>query len=323
MKHQIFLLTFSVCILANSAWSQPVPSIDENIPFLVTFGKEANKSWGDDDNCQIFFFMVPANQKEPVYIRVYDPDIGGKFDEQRGVFNTKVSITVYGGTGIYSDKEVENKDPEGNYRNGNILARKIFGFSSKYDDKWYTFGPFNPAEGELKPDLGGLLFKVIVEGTSGDDGNLYQFYFSTEPDRNNSIEGGNAFTFEYSFRLNADPGMITHIYPFVNSSVVAVKQHNFDFDNDCYIRIVSIAKKGVRVRMSNEGVWAASHHKIEEREKNTSLDLQMIKTGKKGNNNVVFYMTNQYGEYLPFYSLPIGGVPKYNYQIGVKQISRN
>jgi len=35
---------------------QPVPGKDENIPFLVTFGKDGKTSWGDADFYQIFFF---------------------------------------------------------------------------------------------------------------------------------------------------------------------------------------------------------------------------------------------------------------------------
>jgi hypothetical protein len=34
---------------------------------------------------------------------------------------------------------------------------------------------------------------------------------------------------------------------------------------------------------------------------------------------MVFYITNQYGELMPFYTVPIGGVPKYKYKIGVKR----
>jgi hypothetical protein len=36
------------------------------------------------------------------------------------------------------------------------------------------------------------------------------------------------------------------------------------------------------------------------------------------NNNVVIYLENQYGELMPFYSIPIGGIPKFKYSIGIK-----
>ena len=65
----------------------------------------------------------------------------------------------------------------------------------------------------------------------------------------------------------------------------------------------------------------ADEFKILEEEKNTSLDIQFIK--KKSppvkNNNVVVNVRNQYNELLPFYVIPIGGVPKFNANINVKR----
>ncbi len=318
----LFLVCLGMTAYNENAISQPIPSKDENIPFLVTFGSNSLTEWGDDDFCQIFFFVYPQSQTEPVYLRIFDPDIGGKSDEMRGTADTKVRFSVYGGQGTYSNDDIKNKEPVNGYNGGNLLATKVFGEDPKYDGKWYTMGPFNPTEGELKPNLGGYIIKIIAEGVSGDDGNLYKYFFSTIPDGNKPLEGGNAFTYEYTFRLNPDPGIMSHIYPFVDNQVISVKQYNFDFDNDCYIRIVSRAKKGLKVPMSNEGNWVTSQHGIDDAERNSSLDIQMIKTGTRSNNNVVFYITNQYGKFLPFYSVPIGGVPKYVFNINAEKISK-
>ena len=91
--------------------AQPVPSVEENIPFLVTFSKSAEKNWGDDDFVQLFFFAVPESRKEPVYIRVCDPDVGGLNDEDRGGFNSKTSCAVYGGKGAHSDPDAKKTNP--------------------------------------------------------------------------------------------------------------------------------------------------------------------------------------------------------------------
>ena len=61
--------------------AQPVPNIEENIPYLMTFGKQAETSWGDDDFSQTFFFLLPKDYSNPVFIWVYDPDVGGDVDE--------------------------------------------------------------------------------------------------------------------------------------------------------------------------------------------------------------------------------------------------
>jgi len=317
---------FFFCILifpisgAGKLKGQPVPGTDENIPHLMTFGPEAKPSWGDDDFSQTFFFLVPEDFTQPVFIRVYDPDVGGEIDELNGVFDTKTSYSVYGGQGCYSHKDAQSPDPVGNYRSGNLLGTKTFGVNPRYDDNWYTFGPFNPTEGELVKKFGGYIFKVIAEGLEGNDGNLYRYYLSTLPNQNKEVEGGNAFSYEYSFRMHDNPNEISHIYPFVDDLTLSVKQSNFDWDNDGFIRIVSVARKGQPIKVSNEDEWVEEEFKIVEDEKNTSLDIQFIKRRSPAvkNNNVVIYVTNQYGELLPFVTIPIGGVPKYKPKIGVR-----
>jgi hypothetical protein len=54
----------------------------------MTFGKDSDTDWGDDDFSQAFFFQVPKDYDQPFFIRVFDPDTGGEIDEIRGEFNT-------------------------------------------------------------------------------------------------------------------------------------------------------------------------------------------------------------------------------------------
>ncbi|MEO9532842.1 MAG: hypothetical protein ABJG68_17615 [Crocinitomicaceae bacterium] len=306
---KLLLLTLIICssILVKA---QAVPAAEENIPFLVTFGSEGSKDWGDDDFSSVFFFVIPPTNKEPVYIRVFDPGTGGKYDEQKGAFNTKTKFSVYGGKGCITEKDARGSDPVGNYKSGNLLDSKTFG--NEYDGKWYTFGPFNPTTGENSTKFGGNVFKVIAEGKSGDDGNLYRYFLSTSGTKNQEIEGGNAFTFEYTFRMHDDPKEISHIYPYVDNRVVSVKQGNFDWDNDGELKFISNTRYGVPLARSGQGNWKRSEHKILAKEKESSLDVQFHKNKKNPakNNNVSFYITNQYGEAMPFFAVPIGGVPK-------------
>ena len=79
-----------------------MPNPVENIDYVVTFGAQADKAWGDDDFTQTFFFLVPKTRREPLYIRVFDPDCGGKFDERKFGWNTSTDFSLYGGAGCYS-----------------------------------------------------------------------------------------------------------------------------------------------------------------------------------------------------------------------------
>ncbi len=314
----IIFISFVVVLHA-----QPVPAGDENIPYLVTFGPKAETSWGDDDFSETFFFLIPKDFKEPIFIRVYDPDCGGAVDEQNGDFDTKTMFSVYGGTDCYSNKDAQGTQPEGDYKSGNLLATKTFGVNPKYDDNWYTFGPFNPTEGEFVTKFDGYIFKIIADGLTGNDGNLYRYYLSTKYDENKPVEGANAFAYEYTFRMWDNPNEVSHIYPYVDDKTLTVKLSNFDWDNDGFIRTVSVARRGQISKVSGEDNWAEDEFKILDEEKNTSLDIQFIKRKSPPviNNNVVVNVRNQYGELLPFYVIPIGGVPKYKHSIAVKKVS--
>ncbi len=298
--------------------AQAVPSEEENIPFLVTFGNQADISWGDDDFSQTFFFLVPEAYKGMVFLRVFDPDVGGMHDELNGVFDTKMQYSVHGGKEAYTSPKAQGVDPEGPVKSGNLLATKTFGVDPKYDNKWYTFGPFNPTEGEYVAKFGGYIFKLTCDGISGDDGNMYRYFMSTSGTENIPIEGGNAFAYEYSFRMHDNPKEVSHIYPYVDQECIKIKQANFDWDDDGIIRVSSEVRREQLCAVSGNAVWAESEFAIMDGEKGKSLDFQFIKKGVK-NNNVVINVRNQYGELMPFFSTPIGGVPKYKYNIGVRK----
>ncbi len=317
----VFFLMF--CFLVQPLIAQPVPNIEENIPYLMTFGKNSETSWGDDDFSQTFFFLLPKDYNQPIYVWIYDPEVGGKTDEINGVWDTRVNYSVYGGEGCWSDPDAQGTAPSGNYRSGTLLATKSFGMDPRYDESWYVMGPFNPNEGEYAERWDGNVLKMICEGSAGDDGNLYSYYLSTSGSERIPVEGSNAFAYDYSFRMHNVADEVSHIYPYVDDQTISVKIYNFDWDNDGFIRTVSVARKGQMTKVSGEDNWVESEFKILEEEKNTSLDIQFIK--KKSppvvkNNNVVIYVKNQYGQNLEFFTSPIGGVPKYKYSIGVRKV---
>jgi len=306
MKNLIILLGILLCVLTNS-YAQPVPADEENIPYLVTFGNKAKTSYGDNEFQQTFYFSVPKDYRKPFYIRVFDPEISGENDEIIGDANTKTKFTVYGGAGCITNKD----NPSA--RKGNLLGAKTFDTRSTYNNKWYTFGPFNPSQGEDAPSYYGNVFKIIAKGLEGNDGNLYRYYLSTSPTKNIPIDGGNAFTFSYIFRLHADPNQVSHIYPYVDNRVISVKQFNFDWDNDGSIKLYSVATLAKSLAVSGDNKESSSEYFIKKSEKGTSLDIQFQKRKQNSldNNNVVFQIRNNYGESMAFYTVPIGGIPKY------------
>jgi hypothetical protein len=51
----LILIIFSAALAESEIIGQAVPGKDENIPWLVTFGKNGETSWGDDDFTQYSF----------------------------------------------------------------------------------------------------------------------------------------------------------------------------------------------------------------------------------------------------------------------------
>ncbi len=298
-------------MLVNNCFAQQIPMVEENIPYLVTFGKNGDKSWGDDDFSQTWLFVVPKFQKLPLYIRIYDPETSGSNDEKKGEYNTKTQFSVYGGKTCFTAKDAQNNQPTGNYKSGNLLYTKTFAGDPIFDNEWYTFGPFNPTEGEYVDAYGGYIFKIIAEGVSGDDGNLYRYFLSSSPTENKALEGGNAFTFEYTLRFDDNQTNLAHLYPYIEENVVSINIYNFDFDDGSDINIISNVKKKEFSKASGDNVWITTTHSIAEQEKKTVLDVQFVKNKKLAvkNNNVTLYVTNQFGDYLKLYTVPIGGAP--------------
>jgi hypothetical protein len=313
---RLTIIIIVTCVF-QVTYSQPVPSEEENIPFLMTFGNEADISWGDDDFSQAFFFLIPSDFKRQVFIRVYDPDTGGKHDEIRGDWNTRSSFEVFGGDGCHSEDDARETSPFGDYKSGTMLAMKVFGNEPRYDNDWYTFGPFSPEEGEYSEIFDGYIFKVICEGVSGDDGNMYRYFMSTSGTENIPIEGANAFAYEYSFRMHNDQFEVSHIYPYITEGTITVKISNFDWDSDGHILVVSRERQGQRLSVSDESDWVRDAIGVKPGEEKSSYDFQFVKSKKPvvRNNNVVVNVRNQYDETMPFYTSPIGGIPKYKYSV--------
>jgi len=308
-----------ICILlliSTLAYSQPVPNVDENIPYLMTFGKFGDTDWGDDDFSQTFFFLIPDGYDQPFFIRVFDPDVGGKVDEINGVFDTRCVYEVFGGEGNWSDDDAKETDPFGNYKSGTLLATRAFAANPRYDNEWFTFGPFNPAQGEYAAEFKGHIFKIICEGVSGDDGNMYRYYLSTSATENRLIEGANAFAYEYSFRMHDDYEEISHIYPYVEEGTVSVRISNFDWDSDGKIMVISVNRQGSDILTSDDDHWTNDELRVQDEEIGTSFDFRFVKARPLvRHNNVVVNVRNQFGDAMPFYTIPIGGVPKYRGEV--------
>ena len=107
------------------------------------------------------------------------------------------------------------------------------------------------------------------------------------------------------------------MYPFMDSKTVSIKQRNFDFDIDGEIKLVTSVKNGHGMYKSGNGRWAESVHQIRKDERNASVDIQLHKQSL-GVNTITIHIKNQQDDSnIPLFAIPLGGVPKYEYDINI------
>ncbi|MEX0985883.1 MAG: hypothetical protein WD052_00305 [Bacteroidales bacterium] len=184
-------------------------------PLMITYGNMSEKGCGDDDFSQTIFFTVPGNFKGDFYMRVFDPDCGGAYDMSSGLWETNTVFEIYGGEGCISHQDARQSGRIGNYKSGDLLQRKLFARESEVDGSWVSFGPFNSGMGEdIKEYPGYKFFKLIVEGRTGNDGNLYALQISEDHSENSEITYARIFTYEHTYFEN-DSVMVSRTQPIM------------------------------------------------------------------------------------------------------------
>jgi|GEM_PF-1455951 len=187
-------IIFAALFAAVAAYPQ---NLQDQYKMLVTFGNMSDDTCVDDDFSQAVFCAVPADHTDNIYFRIFDPDCGGVLDQPNGLWETNTVFEVYGGTGCISEKDARGTEPVGNYTSGTLLQREIFAKESAVDGRWVAMGPFDAAEGEkLEAFPGYTFFKLLVEGRTGNDGNLYGLFLSSSPYMNREIPHASFFDYE-------------------------------------------------------------------------------------------------------------------------------
>ena len=145
-------------------------------PYLVTFGPRAPTTDGDHDHRQVVRLAVPADAGR-FHVRVFDADTGGAFDELKGRLDTTMRYRLHGG----GSEALVFRDAAGVVQEtvtGEALGEIEIGADPAMDGRWATLFSAEPASGA---DLGDGMrgFLLVVEGASGNDGNVFDVAVST------------------------------------------------------------------------------------------------------------------------------------------------
>lgn len=235
MKKIISLMALPLIAAAAaiSVQAYEIPYENTQLKHFYVFGPDGDKLMGKEDSKQEIFFEVPSNVSE-FWIRVNDPDTGDFTDWRTDVntnpWNTQTKFSVFGQS---------------------LLDSKTFGEDKMYDQASYQFGPYSASKGE---DLGNGKkgFRLLAEGISGDDQNL----FSVEVGPNN-VE---SYATDITFRLLHSEGQQMFFYPEIKAGASTLTIENYDLDETGGYSSLLEGPTMIRhdVKGSTSGRWMAT-----------------------------------------------------------------
>lgn len=289
LRRSLFTLSVFVLLVCGELSAQ------ENI-FLVTYGPNAPTREGDDDFRQILFLKIPSSIKDSVYLRIFDADNGGLLDSPFDKFDTETRFALFGGEGVYSDRANRGQltSPE-TLNKGNLISEGIYATDPFLDNKWFNFAFFSPSRGELID--GYYYFKLIVEGVSGNDGNLFDVAISLQDKRNITPEGAELLTFTPTLRLPGK-GIFAEMKFFVSNENDELIIKNFDLAGG-KVAVETPFRSNLPVVSSGQDQWAESSVRFDEREKDKYSALK-FEGGGEIPNDATFHIITKNMEPVPF-----------------------
>jgi len=284
-----------IFVLLQPCWAQESTT-------LVTYGSSAKTIEGDDDFKQVIFFTIPkTTQSDKLYLRIFDPDVGGAWDQQSyGKWDTQTRFRLFGGKGAYTSPTVRTPYPdEADRLSGDLIADRTFGVDKFSDNKWFTYATITLKQGE---EVGGaIVFKLVVDGVKGDDGNVFELAVSTHPKRNDPPDGLKIINYCPTMRLPAI-GVHAELRFSMPEKIREITVHNFDLAG-AYMVVQTRFRSDLTITPSEQGKWAEDKVVLEEYETGTLAALS-YEGGYEMPNDATFYVTDEKGNALPIL-LPI------------------
>ncbi len=258
---------------------------------LVTYGAEAPRQEGDDDSLQVLFLEIPETVDGPLYVRLYDPDTGGKHDHAFGALDTVTRFAVYGGQGA---AEAAGLQPDAETLSaGELLTEMEYAEDSGLDDVWHTLVRIDPAEGEAVAD--GRVFRLVVQGVQGNDANVYDVTVSRSAHRNSPPAGLRITNYEPTFRLaGTTPGAEARFRVPKDVAALSIKS----FDAAGAPMTLETAARSIPLKPSAQGDYAETQVEFEESETGR-LAAITLRRGGENPNDVVFSVSDPNGGALP------------------------
>ncbi|UEM25191.1 PKD domain-containing protein (plasmid) [Skermanella mucosa] len=249
-------------------------------PLSVTYGPKALPVEGDDDHREVILLSVPQDSREQLFLRVFDPDLGGEHDLVYGKPDTQARFRLFGGAGASTDAGTE-------------LAARDFALDPESDGKWTTLAAFDPEDGELMD--GRRVFRLVVEGLGGDDANLFTATVSLRDHRNLEPPGLQVLAYRPTVRM-PDKRSVAELRFLVPADARSLTVANFDAANG----EVSFASafRSQPLAASGQGDWRSTTVALAPGEAGQTAAI-LFGGGEEVPNDATFTVTDDQGRPVP------------------------
>lgn len=266
----------------------------------VTYGSRAAVVEGDNDHRQNIFIKIPAEFKDTsLTLRGFDLDTGGDNDLSYGSWDSEMVYSLFSGQGTFSSFNPEKeKNPNGIY--SEIAAyTKTIAADDSYNNKWMNLFTFPVAEGEFSD--GFYYFRLEVNGSSGDDANVYDFSIGFADSPSRAIKEIKFFTYFITTRLENyfEYASIRFNAPIESSGIISndFDAGGADLKINTPFRSISIPK------INNQGAWSTNRINLLPQEAGAECEIYFGKGGETPN-DATFFITDLEGNYLQL-QLPV------------------
>ncbi len=281
--------------LLLGVWSVLVSAAIPDNALMVTFGPQASSEEGDDDFIQVLLVRVPKGTSGKLYLRLYDPEVGGNVDERFGDWNTRTRFELYGGEGAMSPGLAAASPSAEALASGKLIVSREFGEDPLLDRQWITLATLDPQQGDEQPDA--YLFKLVVRGVSGNDGNVFDLFLSSSDKRNLAVNGVELFSYTPTVHV---PKLGRHFAEgrfFIPPGVSRLAVHNYDLEN-ALVAFETPFRTRPQVTASGSGKWVVDNITLRDDEVNTHAAVTLA-TFATTLNDVTFYVTDDQERVLP------------------------
>jgi PKD repeat protein len=296
----IGIVLAGLAVIATAATGAPPPDMagvpDDKLPLFVNYGIGASPKQGDNDHHQAIYLSVPDTFKDALYLRIFDPDLGGKFDQIDGRRpNGTTRFSLFGGDAAFVPETAQPETLSAEELTaGQLLARKTYGEDRANDGTWQTVVSVEPSAGDHVGDR--IIYRLVVEAPTGVDGNVFDVTLSAKGDDNVAPEGLRIFSYSPTVRM-PKRGVLTELKFFVPEDATAVTLGNFDAANGS----VFLTTKFVSYPLiaSGQNKWEATTVSLGEAERGREAAVT-LSGGREYPNDSTFYAADQNGKLIPF-----------------------